>query len=696
MSDAKLDALRSRYAQNLPQRLAELQTSMATAAQSPPTAPVVADAVMLAHRLAGTAGTYGFFGVAELGAECERLLRDYQANGIALPDTRAIFEKALEEQNLSTNNAYEQGQESRDNRPQPRIKGQVLVIDDDEDFLAVIAQMLEQSHYLPITLSDIKGLEKLIESVSPDLILLDLEMPEVSGTKVCRTIRASTRWHNLPIIFLTARNTPKDRIAAFRAGADDYLNKPVIREELQARVDVRIERSRMARERQLLLQQAEDQRDSLLSLLDQLRIGTLLLDADGRVVFVNRYCGYLGLEPEVGGKQPWEALLPFNAEGRRHFQQQLALPAEERSRFPLSWKQGNRQYSIECEIRDVPDSEHQKIVCLTDVSELHRLRQRLDASRYGRMLGESSPMRELYRLIESLARGNWTVLIEGETGVGKELVAHSIHEASLRKDGPFIAVNSAGLSESLLASQLFGHRKGAFTGATADQEGFFEAAQGGSLFLDEIGDLPLSMQASLLRVLQEKEITRLGETRVRKVDVRIIAATHKDLASEVRAGHFRQDLLYRLRVARVYVPALRERGKDVSLLAEGFLREASQFSEQSPPRFSDDAMQSLQHYDWPGNVRELKAAIDYAVIHCQGERILAADLPPEIGRVKSTTPRDLPIEPIPLPSGGDPTERILAALQQAGGNRTQAARLLGVSRATFYRQLSKLGLSGDK
>jgi DNA-binding NtrC family response regulator len=343
-------------------------------------------------------------------------------------------------------------------------------------------------------------------------------------------------------------------------------------------------------------------------------------------------------------------------------------------------------------VRDDPQAPDRHILLLYDVTEIHQLRQTIDESRYGRMLGNCEPMRELYRLIDDVARGDWTVLIEGETGVGKELVAHSIHAASPRKDGPFIAVNSAGLSESLLASQLFGHRKGAFTGAVSDQEGFFEAAHGGTLFLDEIGDLPLSMQASLLRVLQEKEITRLGETRMRKVDVRILAATHKDLANEVNEGRFREDLLYRLRVARLYVPALRERKADIPLLVEAFLCQSYHFSSRAQPRFGAEALQCLMNYDWPGNVRELKACVDYAVIHSKGECVNPQDLPPEFCQGAASAV----VEPEPMAAEGDERGRILAALKKSRGNRQQAAKLLGISRATFYRRLTELDISPNQ
>jgi len=663
---------------------------MAEASRNP-TNDAVTCAIGLAHRLAGTAGTYGFTDAAELGSDCEQLLQDYQADGVPLPEWELLHTKFQLRRRLSGDKALQPLISSPDTLAE--VKGRILVVDDDEDFLALIAEILEQSNYTPITTSDIRDLLKLIETSMPDLILLDVEMPDVDGFTVCRSIRGDARWRNIPIVFLTARNTAEDRVAAFRAGGDDFINKPIVSEELLTRIDVRVERGRMSQERQRLLRQAEQQREALLCLLDQLRIGTLLVNDDGQIGFVNRYCASIGLDPESSVGQHWQTVLPLDKSGRCSLKAQLASPATDRVRLNLHWKIGDRQYFVEADVRDTPGPEAQYIVCLTDVSELRRLQQEIENSRYGRMIGNSVPMRELYRLIDEVARGDWTVLIEGETGVGKELVAHSVHAASPRKDGPFIAVNSAGLSESLLTSQLFGHRKGAFTGALADQEGFFESAQGGTLFLDEIGDLPPSMQASLLRVLQEKEITRLGETRARKVDVRILAATHKDLTSEAHAGRFREDLLYRLRVARLYVPALRERKADIPMLMEAFLADSYQVSGSAQPRFSPQALQRLQNYDWPGNVRELKASIDYAVIHCRGETIDPEDLPPEIGQAAVTVKV---ADSTPIAAARDEREQILAALAETGGNRAKAARLLGISRATFYRRLDKLGISADQ
>lgn len=435
--------------------------------------------------------------------------------------------------------------------------------------------------------------------------------------------------------------------------------------------------------------------DDMLAILDQLAVGTVMIDADGIVSFISQSCRFAdGFCEEDCLGQPWDEFCLFDEVSVGVLRQIIGLPQAERKRQFLKWEGENgRQRWFEVDVQDDPRRTGGLILYLYDQSEIYSLRDELERARYGEIVGESPAMIELYGLIETVADGEWTVLIEGETGVGKELVAHSIHTASPRKDGSFIAVNCAGLSESLLASQLFGHKKGSFTGAISDQEGFFEAAAGGTLFLDEIGELPIAMQTSLLRVLQEKEIIRLGESRPRKVDVRVLAATNRDLAAEVDGGRFREDLFYRLKVARLHVPALRERRGDIPLLMSAFL---------SPEHagggrhfeISADAMRRIQEYAWPGNVRELKNTAEYLFIHCRSRVVQVGDLPPEI-RSSEGDARDIDVASsvLGIPAKGAVNRnRLLSALTQAGGNRTRAAQLLGISRATLYRHMNRLGI----
>ena len=314
--------------------------------------------------------------------------------------------------------------------------------------------------------------------------------------------------------------------------------------------------------------------------------------------------------------------------------------------------------------------------------------QLADHGKFHDLIGRSPSMVVLYEDIQQIAAVDATVLIEGETGTGKELVARAIHLSSRRAPHTFLAVNCAGFTDSILGSQLFGHKKGAFTGAIDNQEGVFEAAQGGTIFLDEIGDISPAVQTSLLRVLQEREVTRLGESKPRKVDVRVVVATHHNLAEDVEKGTFRRDLLYRIKVARLQLTPLRERATDIPLLVHAFLGQFRSVMEKPVLHVSPEALQVLTSYSWPGNVRELKSAVESALIHCKGTVVRPEDLPPE---VRSPEPQ---ATYVPLQRQDERT-RMLGALQQTGGNRSEAARLLGMSRRTFYRRLAEYDVAAS-
>ncbi|MGQ9532166.1 MAG: sigma-54-dependent transcriptional regulator [Desulfotomaculales bacterium] len=325
------------------------------------------------------------------------------------------------------------------------------------------------------------------------------------------------------------------------------------------------------------------------------------------------------------------------------------------------------------------------------ITEVAFLRAEL-AARYDRMVGESPAMQEVRRLIARVAGTDATVLITGESGTGKEVAALAIHQNSPRAKGPFIVVNCAALPEPLLESELFGHEKGAFTGAVARKQGRFELADGGTIFLDEIGEMPPAMQVKLLRVLQEKSFERVGGTETIKVDVRVIAATNRDLKAAIQEGKFREDLYYRLNVVPIRMPALRERKEDIPLLVEYFLQKFR-------PRYqahtiSPAAMELLRRYHWPGNIRELQNVIERAMIICQGEEILPEHLPPEI----QAAPRpagglivDFPDEGINLEQLEK--ELIIKALEKTGGNQTRAAQLLGITRSTLIYRMQKHGIA---
>ena len=317
------------------------------------------------------------------------------------------------------------------------------------------------------------------------------------------------------------------------------------------------------------------------------------------------------------------------------------------------------------------------------------------AAAHGGMVGRSPPMLAVFDALAKVAPTDTTVLITGETGTGKELAARAVHQQSPRRGGPFVAVDCGALSEGLLESELFGHVRGAFTGALRDKPGLFEAASGGTIFLDEIGGVSFALQQRLLRVLQEREATRVGATRPTRVDVRVVAATNRELRAEVQAGRFREDLFYRLNVFPVLLPPLRERRADVPLLVEHALarigRPATAISCCSP-----FAMRLLRAYDWPGNVRELFATVERASIHAGGGRIEAQHLPPEVrGASDPQGAGGRGGHPRYHAESADAGEReaIVAALARTGGALARAADLLGMGRTTLWRKLKAYGIS---
>ncbi len=310
------------------------------------------------------------------------------------------------------------------------------------------------------------------------------------------------------------------------------------------------------------------------------------------------------------------------------------------------------------------------------------------------IVARSKPMQEVLAMVEQVAATNSTVLLGGESGVGKDLIARAIHERSRRASGPFVKINSTAIPENLLESELFGYEKGAFTGAAASKPGKFELADKGTLFLDEIGDVPGSTQVKLLRVLQEREFERLGGTRTHKVDVRLVAATNRDLRAALEQGTFREDLYYRLNVVPIDIPPLRERKEDIPELVELFLKRAAAESGKEFSGISPDALKLLMQHHWPGNVRELQNIVERAAALARGPMIEAADIHLDVTRPKALNngAAVLP-EGVTLEQWED--EIIREAVRRTNGNKSQAARLLGLSRNALRYRLSKMGIEDD-
>lgn len=341
------------------------------------------------------------------------------------------------------------------------------------------------------------------------------------------------------------------------------------------------------------------------------------------------------------------------------------------------------------------------IETLTDLSHLQKVRRQAEAAnrrlaerhRMGRIIGKSHVMKRVFEAIEAAAASEATVLIQGESGTGKELVAGAIHYNSRRKNAPFVTVNCAALAESLLESELFGHVRGAFTGAIRDRVGRFEAAQSGSLFLDEIGEISPLIQVKLLRALQERVIERVGESRQRKVDIRIIAATHRDIFRRVRTGEFREDLYYRLKVFPIHLPSLRKRKVDIPLLANHFVQKQNTVTGKRISGFSPSAMRLMLDYPWPGNIRELENAVEHAFVLRDDGQIDIFDLPVEVRR-STYTPESVPVEG-PATRQGDSAgsaldrDSLLELLADCGWNKAEVGRRIGVSRTSVWKYMKK-------
>jgi two-component system response regulator AtoC len=308
--------------------------------------------------------------------------------------------------------------------------------------------------------------------------------------------------------------------------------------------------------------------------------------------------------------------------------------------------------------------------------------------RFEDILAKSQKMQDIFRTISKIAEYKTTVLVAGESGVGKELVARAIHHRSSRRGGPFVAVNCGAIPENLLESELFGHKKGAFTDAVHDRRGLFEEADGGSLFLDEIGELPLALQVKLLRVLEDEKIRRVGDTRDLKVDVRIITATHRDLTAETKAGRFREDLFYRLNVLPILVPPLRDRREDIPLLIDHFVARNNGRLGTSIRGLDTESRRLLFEYPWPGNVRELENTIERAMVLAEGDQIVAQDLPDRLREARDPVQMQLASGELSVKKTMRIIEEILIrrALQKTKGNRTRAAEVLEIShRALLYK-----------
>jgi sigma-54 dependent transcriptional regulator, acetoin dehydrogenase operon transcriptional activator AcoR len=429
-------------------------------------------------------------------------------------------------------------------------------------------------------------------------------------------------------------------------------------------------------------------RENLVRILDNLKVGIIAHDLQRRIFFFNaeaeRITGY-GRQ-EVLGRDCHDVFeAPFC--GRHCSFCNEAPIVLEQAAYPLNvtTKQGEMR-RIEFKATLMSDEQGNVagvLASFNDVTELRELQRRsAEVNRFADIIGGDPQMRSLYQQIIDVAQYDFPVHLFGETGTGKELVANAVHNESRRAGAPFVPINCGALPEGLIESELFGHVKGAFSGAIRDKKGRFELADGGSVFLDEVAELPKQLQVKLLRFLQEGTIEKVGGEKILSVNVRVISATNKDLRKEVQRNAFREDLFYRLNVIPIHIPALRERPNDIPLLANHFLQQTADRNHRAVPVIAENAMSLLMDYAWPGNVRELQNAMQFAVVRCNGKIVTVGDLPMELRLLQSTPMRAERSRKLDA-------RAVREALIKTGGNKAGAARVLRVGRATLYRFLDE-------
>ena len=438
--------------------------------------------------------------------------------------------------------------------------------------------------------------------------------------------------------------------------------------------------------------------DFLIHVFETMRDGLMLVDRDGNIVFFNRAAeditGYS--KDEVMGKQctilDSDTCTILTDEGKQKSCSIFKMGEIQNKKCRIRSSDGRAVYLLKnaTVLKDAQGEMIGAVECMTDITslymkelELEELKQELRQEYWFMgLLGKSAPMQKLFEQIRNAATSEAPVLISGESGTGKNLVAQAVHALSKRKDGPFVAMNCGALNDHLLESELFGHKKGSFTGAITDRIGRFEAAQDGSIFLDEIGDMPKIMQVKLLRVVEEKVVERVGDNRPVPVNVRLISATNKDLNAMVSSDMFREDLLYRINSILIKTPPLRDRVEDIPVIAFHFLKKISHINSKTIRRISPEAMDIITTYRWPGNVRQLINALEHSAITCPGDTLEATDLPDYVFMDKKT-------------EGSEPAvdrARLETALTLHKGNRTLTAKHLGISRVTLWKRLKEFGI----
>jgi PAS domain S-box-containing protein len=565
------------------------------------------------------------------------------------------------------------------------MSARILVIDDEEAIRFTFERFLRAAGHIVATAGSCREALERINETTFDVVFADIILEDGTGIDILREIKA--KGLTSPVIMVTGDPAVETAADSMRLGAFDYISKPINQESL-------LHVARTALKYKVVHEEKEKYRTNLEAIFRSVKDAIITVDKDLAVLEFNEaamtMCGFTDEDqgkpfaslPQMGEGKFVEILADALAGGRPVEVDRIECLFQNRIRRVISV----RTYPLLSNL-GLPSG---VVMVLRDDTHVADLEMELKSHRqFHRIVGRSKPMQKVYSLIKSLANVQTTVLITGESGTGKELVAEALHLSGDRSHKPLVKVNCSALPESLLESELFGHVKGAFTGAIRDNIGRFHRADGGTIFFDEIGDVSPKVQLKLLRVLEEREFERVGSSTPTKVDVRLIAATNRNLMEKVSSGELREDLYYRLKVIEIMLPPLRDRREDIPLLVEHFRNGFNVKFKKDIEGISSEVLKAFLKYPWRGNIRELEHTMEHAFVLCNRNIITFDNLPyefmaaPEAVRNSST-----------LNAEAD-TQGILDALEKTAWNKTKAARLLGIDRVTLYRKIKKYNITEE-
>ncbi|MBC8317269.1 MAG: sigma-54-dependent Fis family transcriptional regulator [Desulfobulbaceae bacterium] len=590
-----------------------------------------------------------------------------------------------------------------DNKIPPEKDIHILIVDDEISIRLSFEMILAREGYGPITTA--ATLAEALVAIKEnefDLIISDIVIGEERGTDFLGKIKEAGI--ECPVVMVTGFPNIDTAAEAVRYGAFDYIPKPVNKETLLKFVRQALQHWQLEKEKKRLQQENEKFKQYFETIFSSVQDAIITIDSELKIVQLNETAKKWLLYSESDKKNSLEV-----------YQNEMGKACLQDAKRVLSTRQEVRGHQIECRkpdgnirivslnaapLNDGFDTFQGVVMVARDITLIEPETGRNFRNKFHGFVGSSPAMRDVYSLIENVGKVDTAVLVTGESGTGKELAAEALHAESKRRDMPLIKIDCAAMPEELLESELFGHKKGSFTGADKDRPGKLLQADNGTLFLDEIGDISPRMQLRLLRFLQEKTFTPVGQDSPVQLNVRVIAATNVNFIEKVKDGSFREDLYYRLKVVEVKLPPLRDRRGGVPILVHHFLSLFREELNRNIHGISDQAMKMLTRYSWPGNVRELRHVVERACVLCKGSTISLDHFPSEIQNkvlpVAGQSTRELP-EPQAatlLPYVSE-EEEITDILKRARGNKSEAARLLNIDRSTLYRKMQRIGISAD-